>query len=249
MYQEERLYRIVQILKEKKSLSKTEIMEALAISRDTARRDIVRLVEQGAAIRTHGGIAPVELHHEILGYGKRASINREIKKKIARFAAAHLARHQVCFFDVSTTVEELCDYVTDNLEIYTHSLDNVERLSHKKCTVRMLGGKLNRKHRYCYGSDTLAQIEHLRFDLAVLGTCGIRADGIYIGEHEDAAVKRKVAERSNSICVLADDSKFNAPGNFRCIPLKQIDLIITNRLPPDDLARSLENSGTTLELI
>lgn len=45
MYQEERLYQIMNLLRKKKSLSKQEIMSTFNISRDTARRDIICLVE------------------------------------------------------------------------------------------------------------------------------------------------------------------------------------------------------------
>lgn len=249
MFQEERLYRIAQLLKERTALSKDEIMESLEISRDTARRDILKLVEKGMAIRTYGGIAAPELNLEVPSFRKRATINQELKKKLAKHAAVHLEKYRVCFFDESTTILELCDYASDELEIYTHSLDNVERLSGKNCTVRLLGGKLNRKHRFFYGTDTISQIEQIRFDVAFLGTCSIRRDGIYIGEHEDAAIKRKVAEHSNLIYVIADEGKFNAPGNFRCIPPEKVDTIITNRKPPLDLMRCFEKCGTILELI
>lgn len=249
MYQEERLYRIAELLKEKKTLSKDEIMESFDISRDTARRDILKLIEQGMAIRTYGGIAAEELNLDILSYRKRSSINQEVKKKLAKHAAHHLTKHRVCFFDESTTVVELCDYAPDELEVYTHSLDNVERLSNKNCTVRVLGGKLNRTHRFFYGTDTVSQIEQIRFDMAFIGTCAVRHDGIYIGEHEDAAIKRKVADHSNQICILVDDSKFNAAGNFRCIPLEKVDTMITNRKPPKDLMQCLDKNGVSLEII
>ncbi|VDG72928.1 DeoR family transcriptional regulator [Clostridium carnis] len=53
MYQEERIYKILKLLREKKSLSNQEIMEKFNISRDTARRDILKLVDEGVAVRTH----------------------------------------------------------------------------------------------------------------------------------------------------------------------------------------------------
>lgn len=249
MFQEERLYRITELLKEKKTLSKGEIMKSLDISRDTARRDIVRLVEQGLAIRTHGGIAVTELNLEILPYRKRTCINQEIKKILAEHMSRYLRVIRVCFFDVSTTIATLCDCVPDELDVYTHSIDNLERLSNKNCNVRMFGGKLNRKYRYCYGSDTLSQIEQIRFDLSVLGAGAIQHDGIYVGEQEDAAIKRKVAERSDSVYIVADDSKFRALGHFRCVTFESVDKIITNRRPPEELMQHLERSGTTLELV
>lgn len=249
MFQEERLFRITQFLKERKTLSKVEIMDFLDISRDTARRDIVKLVEQGLAIRTHGGIAVTELNLEILPYRKRVCINQEIKKTLAEHVAQYLKTSRVCFFDVSTTIATLCDFVPDELDVYTHSIDNLERLSNKHCNVRMFGGKLNRQYRYCYGSDTLSQIEQIRFDLAVLGAGAIHHDGIYVGEQEDAAIKRKVAERSDSVYIVADDSKFQVLGHFRSLTFEGVDKIITNRMPPDELMHVIEKSGTTLEII
>ena len=56
MYQEERIYKILEILKTKKTMTNQEIMDQFHISRDTARRDIVRLVSENLAVRTHGGI-------------------------------------------------------------------------------------------------------------------------------------------------------------------------------------------------
>ena len=44
VYQEERIYKILEILKAKKTMTNQEIMDQFHISRDTARRDIVRLV-------------------------------------------------------------------------------------------------------------------------------------------------------------------------------------------------------------
>ena len=53
MYQEERIYKILEILKAKKTMTNQEIMDQFHISRDTARRDIVRLVNENLAVRTH----------------------------------------------------------------------------------------------------------------------------------------------------------------------------------------------------
>jgi DeoR/GlpR family transcriptional regulator of sugar metabolism len=56
MYQEERLYQIMNLLRKKKSLSKQEIMSTFNISRDTARRDIICLVEQ--SLYAHMVVSP-----------------------------------------------------------------------------------------------------------------------------------------------------------------------------------------------
>lgn len=62
VYQEERIYKILEILKAKKTMTNQEIMDQFHISRDTARRDIVRLVNENLAVRTHGGITLNDVH-------------------------------------------------------------------------------------------------------------------------------------------------------------------------------------------
>ena len=85
MYQEERIYKILEILKTKKTMTNQEIMDQFHISRDTARRDIVRLVSENLAVRTHGGITLNDVH-QIGNYQTRKQENEEIKNEIGKTA-------------------------------------------------------------------------------------------------------------------------------------------------------------------
>ena len=85
MYQEERIYKILEILKAKKTMTNQEIMDQFHISRDTARRDIVRLVSENLAVRTHGGITLNDVH-QIGNYQTRKQENEEIKNEIGKIA-------------------------------------------------------------------------------------------------------------------------------------------------------------------
>jgi DeoR/GlpR family transcriptional regulator of sugar metabolism len=249
MYQEERLYEILNMLKEKTALSNKEIMETFNISRDTARRDIVRLVDEGAAIRTHGGIAIPSIQNEVKDYKSRLTINSEEKIRLGKYAIKYIASGQICFFDVSTTIQALCQCITENISIYTHSLDNMEILAEKECEVHLFGGKLQRKNRFLYGSGTISQIEDIHFDIAFLGAAAISTDGIYVVDYEDAFIKKKVAERTSFICVIADDEKFFKSSRFRAIPFSGIDLLITTKEPPQEIKKQMEDAGTIIEIV
>lgn len=62
MNQQERMNRILAELETKQSLSLKDIMTITGASRDTARRDIVKLIEKNAVDRTYGGISlPIRL--------------------------------------------------------------------------------------------------------------------------------------------------------------------------------------------
>ena len=249
MYQEERRYQILKLLRKKRSLSNQEIMDVFNISRDTARRDIVKLVEERLAVRTHGGITLPELYSEIQYYKERSNINLNVKKELAKKALNHLKDKQLCFMDVSTTVEELCDCIDKNLDIFTHSISNIEKLYNKPCQVNLLGGKLNKNNGFFYGSETLSCIENIYFDIAFLGAASIGIDGIYVEDQEDSSIKKKIIERSAFVCVIADDSKFLKNSKFKGGSLENIDLLITNKMPPTEILEKLKLANVEIELV
>lgn len=229
MYQEERIYQILKLLKEKKTMTNQEIMDYFHISRDTARRDIVRLVNENLAVRTHGGITLNDVH-QIGSYQIRKQENEEIKNKIGKVAVSLIEEHKAVFFDTSTTIAALCQYVSQDIEAYSHSLDNIEILSNH-CSCHMIGGKYFKKNRYMYGSQTLNTLDQIYFDLCFVGVAAIMEDGIYVEEFEDAAIKRKLARRSQNVCLVADHSKFNKKSTYKALDFQDIDVFITDFLP------------------
>lgn len=248
MYQEERILQILQTLKVRTTLSNQEVMSMFNISRDTARRDIVKLVEEGVAVRTHGGITLPTLMSELQTYHSRISQNLETKRMLVQRVASYLTEGCVMFLDVSTTVEELCEYIADDMIVYTHSIYNAERLMEKQCEVNLLGGRLNRRNRFFGGSSVMSQLETVCFDIAVLGAAAVHEDGVYFTEREDAEVKRKVVERANFIVVVTDESKFSLSGHYRGATFTDVDVLITNALPPKGIQEAIEKSGVSLDV-
>lgn len=249
MYQEERLFQILQELKIRGTMSNQDIMSMFDVSRDTARRDIVKLVEEKVAVRTHGGITLPALLTEIQSYRNRISQNVEIKRALAQRAAIYLTDHRLCFLDVSTTVEELCDYIPDSMAVFSHSIYNAERLMDRECEVNILGGRLNRNNRFFAGGVTLAQMEEVCFDIAVLGAAAIHHDGLYYEEGEDAEIKRKAIERSCFVCVVADDGKFLKTSRYRGGEFADVDVLITNKMPPEKVLARIREDGTRLDVL
>src|SRR4029453_4670058 len=82
IYQEQRLLKILDYLNEHHAMSVMDICNLLGVSRDTARRDIVRLVQEGVVIRTHGGVASPKLQKRIASYEDRLIDETDSKRKI-----------------------------------------------------------------------------------------------------------------------------------------------------------------------
>ncbi|WP_141430554.1 DeoR/GlpR family DNA-binding transcription regulator [Bacillus sp. 03113] len=234
MFQEERLLKILEYLNERQSMSVNEICERFQVSRDTARRDIVKLVDQGAAIRTHGGISLPALTEKILAYRERVQSYSDAKMSIGKKASSFLQENQLYYFDVSTTVSCLTEHVDKKINIFTHSLDIAEALSNRSDTdVFLIGGSLNRKNRFFFDMENVKKLDQVHFDCAFFGAAAVMEDGIYFEDKEDAYTKSVVVRNASKIVILADGQKFKKVSHFKAIEWKEIDVIITNETPPE----------------
>ena len=233
MYQEERLVKILEYLNENINMSVHDICEKLDVSRDTARRDILKLIEKGAAIRTHGGISLPIIRNKIEAYKERLQEYSEEKKNIAVKALDFIKDKEHYYFDVSTTVCYLAELIDKKVTIVTHSLDNLQILSEKEnVDVYSTGGCLNKSNRFFYGDYTKSYIEERFFDAVFLGAGSIMQKGVYLLDEEDAVIKQAVVKKSRKVIVLADSKKFNILTYYKGISWNQIDVIITDKTPP-----------------
>jgi len=233
MYQEERLLKVLEYLNEHNYMSIHDICEMFDVSRDTARRDIVKLINQGTAIRTHGGISLPVLKNTIKEYRERIEAYSEEKKSIAQRALEFIEEGKHYFFDVSTIVSFLAQEINESIWVLTHSLDNIEILSEKEnIDVNSIGGCLNKGNRFFYKADYVKYFDGIRFDAAILGAAAITEDGIYYVDEEDALIKQAAAKKSDRVIILAEYEKFKCLSYYRGAKWEQIDVIITDKTPP-----------------
>lgn len=246
MFQEERLYKILELLEEKKSMTTQDIVEIFGVSRDTARRDIVKLNNQGSVLRTHGGITLPQKAQLSECYNLRINDKVEEKQRIAKQAVKLIQPGDVCYFEASTTVLQLCYVCPTDIEVFANSLNNVAALDQRRCPVHIIGGKLNHNNKFIYGYEAIEQIEQTHYDIAFLGADGIMKNGIYSYKQEDAAMKRAITRSADKIYVLTESSKFFESRAYKCFSLQQIDGIITDKSPGEEIEKMIEESGTKL---
>ncbi|WP_440895639.1 DeoR/GlpR family DNA-binding transcription regulator [Amphibacillus sp. Q70] len=249
IYQEERLVKILDHLQMHHQASNQDICNMLNISRDTARRDIIKLVEEGTAIRTHGGIALPHFKEEVKAYKDRLTTGSMQKLMIGKVGSTYISDGELCFLDVSTTIKFLCENLRVHSTIYTHSLDNAEILSTKdNIQLYLLGGAFNQKNRFFYGSEMTSQLNDLYFDKAFLGSAGILNDGIYFADQEDAYIKKIISKRAKQVFLLADYEKFNHSSHYKAMSISDVDTLITDKEPPNNFIEILNNQGVIVEL-
>lgn len=81
---EERLAKIQKIVNEQKSISMEALAEQVSVSKDTIRRDLIRLEKEGHLKRTHGGAISVQSEATIYDYAQRIMKHPEKNKRLPK---------------------------------------------------------------------------------------------------------------------------------------------------------------------
>jgi DeoR family transcriptional regulator, carbon catabolite repression regulator len=249
--QEERLVHILEYLKQHRRITVQTICELFDVSRDTARRDVVKLVETGTVVRTRGGVMLPTLTKEVLGYKERLTQESEGKLQIGRAAAAMVKDGDYVIFDASTTVQFAAEFLTArDVTVVTNAIDVASILSERVgITVHLLGGILNGRHRFLYGASTLEKLAEYQVDKLFLGACGITVDGLSYPHEEDGVVKREMIRHADQVIVLADHTKFGKRLFHKVSGLESIDMMITDRKPSEDLLRVLNEHDVQVVVV
>jgi DeoR/GlpR family transcriptional regulator of sugar metabolism len=233
MYQEERLLGILQYLKEHGRIRVQDICEQFHVSRDTARRDLVKLSEQNLIIRTRGGAVLPTLNQEIESYKERLDLKGEIKARIGREAAKWIKDYDTVLLDTSTTVQYAAQALAaENVMAVTNSIDIADILSTKpRVKIHVLGGILHSRDRYLYGTATTKKLQEYKVNKCLMGAGGITEEGIFLASEEDGQVVREMINRAEQVIVLADRTKFGKPMFYKVCALEQVDFLIADRIP------------------
>lgn len=237
MYQEERIQMILNYLGEHKRINVEEICNLCNVSRDTARRDLVKLEEKGAILRTRGGALLPTLTKEIKSYKDRLYNGSKEKKAIGKLAASLIKNGDKIIMDTSTTVQACSEFLqADNCTVITNSINQADILSNKpEVRIHLLGGQLNQEQRFLYGPSVISMLSNYYVDKTFIGTCGLTEEGVMVSFEEDGFVMKKMIEQTDQVILLVDSSKFGKKGFFKVADLSQIDIIITDQLPDKSL--------------
>ncbi len=237
MLQKERLELILEELKKRGTLSLKEIVLLTDSSRDTARRDILRLAQSDIVDRTYGGISLPNTFNRLDEYLIREEDADAEKEVLAKTASQLIGDDSYVYLDISTTISHIPRNMkaSKNVTVITNSLDIADQLiRNTKCKTKLLGGTLNPITRSVVGNKPMLEMDAYNFDYAFISAAGIDASGIYYAYDEDIAFKRKIRNQTKSLVLLLDSSKIGLRHNYKCLNFEDIDvLVVEGRLPKE----------------
>lgn len=243
--------RILEILRGAGSLSVTQVSADLGVSDMTVRRDLVELEADGELVRVHGGAMPLLSHPTVAvddqepAFESRMRQHHGAKLRIARAAAEIVAGARTVVIDVGTTPFLMAQHLPElaGTKIFTNSVRVAQQLATPRREVYLAGGKVRGQELAISGPSAVAQFSELWFDVAVIGTSGITAAGLFDYSFEDTEMKRLYIERSTRKIALCDSSKFQHMSLVKVCALSELTTLVTDAAPPADIAATLMAAG------
>lgn len=230
----ERRRTILSLLSRDGNVHVAQISKQLGVSEVTIRKDLEFLEQEGLLERTHGGAIPIQ--SAIFNFTGTRTSNAEAKTRLAEAAASLIQNNDTLLLNDGSSnyfiAMELARTAAEkNLRVLTNSLNIASTLAGKgDIQSILLGGILNARHTFTYGSDVLKQMEYYRADKLFLSVDGVDVKGGVTTRYaEDATLLQMMIERSRQVIIVADYSKIGYEGFFRIIPLSAMDTLITNR--------------------
>lgn len=242
LYQEERIRHILEYLKINDRVSIEEICDLYGVSRDTARRDLVKLEELGEIVRTRGGAILPTLQKSIPAYIDRLKRCPEEKRAIGKLAASLIKEGDKLILDNSTTVQACSEHIAiGHCTVITNSINQVDILSNKaNVQTHLVGGIIDPGYRFTYGSSALEMIASYYVDKAIIGGIGISEKGLTSVHEGEGYLVKQMIKQAEQVILLVDHTKFSKKGFYKYGNLSDIDILITDRQPDADMMELLE---------
>jgi DeoR family glycerol-3-phosphate regulon repressor len=222
------------------------LADQLQVSGETIRRHVRPLVEGGVLTRSHGSVALADAEREP-PFRRRMGERAAAKRAIARAAAGLVPDGATVMIDTGSTTAFVAEALVARrgLTVITNSIEIarpfVGRNGHR---VYVAGGEIRADLAAVVGPEALAFIGQFRADLALLSVGAVdRTHGLSDYHLDEARVAQAMLAHADRAIVVADRAKFEARAAVPVCALTAVGVLVTDQIPPSELAAALEALG------
>ena len=247
----QRQERILNHLGSEVSVRINSLAEQFGVTTETIRRDIDELTRKGLVNRTYGGAVSKSLTTEP-DIQQRQRDNTVERKRIALHAAALVESGDVLMIDSGSTTGYFAKALADRmipLTILSNCIPVVQGFGDiPEIKIIMCPGDYRHSENGVYGQQTTAYLERFKANKAIIGAGGISENGITDVDPEASWVKRKMMAQSERTLLLLDHDKFGKCMFDNICALEDIDDLIVDSKPPNEICHALEAASVTLHI-
>lgn len=230
MLAEERRSRLLEIVRQKRFASLSELVDQLEVSESTVRRDLELLEELGTARRIHGGVlytgeSPRMPHFEI-----QTDRQSDRKKAIARQTARLISDGEALLLDGgSTTYEVARQLVGRPLHIVTTSLPVANLFAaDPNSDLVFIGGNICPRSGVARGPYADAMLERVRVRKTIMSVAAVNAEGFFNNDLLLVGTEQAMMRAADEVIVVADSTKFGRSSLAHVCRLSEVDRVVVD---------------------
>lgn len=245
MLKEERQKQLLNVLYAEGKVMVDDLSAKFSTSRDTIRRDLNELEEQGILKRVYGGAIPQKMIAP--SFDGKKNVETDEKYLIAQRALSLLKPDSLIAIDGGTTNVLFASLMplSTSLRVVTNSFPVVEELRKRpRIEVIFLGGRYNKGSYTTVGETALRQLEDYHFDQCFLGIYALDSKVGASVPHpyeDEAAVKQLMVANSAEVNLMCVASKLRRISNYVICPLESIDRIICGHSVEQKIRQEFQN--------
>jgi DeoR family fructose operon transcriptional repressor len=235
MFAQERHNSIRKVVRERQRLSFADLQKLFPISPATLRRDLSEIEKSGDLIRVHGGVLDPLYARTEISFDERQQRHNAEKRSIAAKANELIPDGSSVFVDAGSTCLEAGKLLMRraNIRLISHSVALVAACSHAEASIICIGGELRKVSGALVGGTAINTFANLQFDFALVGATGLNSEGCWTTEFTESEIKKNIISRAKRRIVLADQSKWQAPGTVLFSAWENINDWVVDQLPTD----------------
>lgn len=248
MTQDERLIELDEVIKSQGKVTLDYICQQYNISPDSARRDLVKLAQLPHILRIRGGAILAEKRVES-PYIQRAHFSPD-KALLSAWAAKIINEKEILFIDAGTTSAALARKLPANVNVITNSIEVLnEIIGNQGISISVLGGAFDDYSHAILGNTAIEQIKRYHADKAFIGVSALSDSGITTDTELDALQKVAMARQSKKVICITSFTKFNTQLMHQSCHWSDIDHIITDKMPPQNILNLIEEHDVELVVV
>lgn len=236
MLTKQRHEEMINIIRERGSVTTNEMAKILGISESTARRDINFLADTGKVIKVYGGAMfdPQDVDTQEDSFEQRMDINATEKGKAAEKALELITPDDFIYIDAGTTTKYIADNFNMNgVRIVTNGIEHARILASKGNEVVLVGGNVKISTDAIVGTLAVNTLDKYHFTKGFFGTNGISPKAGYTTpDINEALVKKAAMQKCSKSFIVCDSSKFNTISAVTFASFREAT-IVTNLCPAE----------------
>ena len=221
------------------------------VTPQTIRKDLNELCDARMLARTHGG-AMLSSGVENVAYEARRQIAASEKVVIGQHAARLIPNNCSLFINIGTTTEEVARALVhhEGLLVITNNIHVAMILMPcPKIDVIMAGGMLRKSDGGIVGEAAIDFIAQFKVDHAVIGASAIDEDGAMLDfDYREVRVAKAIMSNARTVMLVSDAMKFTRTAPVRIGHLSDVDVFVTDAVPPDAIIELCRQNGVQLEI-